>query len=175
MPDHECKFPEVELEEVDETEDGHLKAGMKVLIPCPVCGETPYDSLAVLHRHVEELQAAIEIQEPQQALYHWSPRARLKQIIRYGLRPGMRSTTSTEGYKAPYSCLADTPAGAWALSGQLKGAPTGDWDLWMTYLNRLGKHTILASTERPSGIYEVRVEQRVYKRDLWYVGSRKKD
>lgn len=107
-------------------------------------------------------------------LYHWSPVARRKQIIRYGLRPGMRPCIQTPGWKAPYICFADTPSWAWALSGDLRWAPSGEWDLWMVWSNRLISPRIYKSKERPSGIQEVRTDHRVFKRDLWYVGSRMK-
>lgn len=175
MTEHDCKFPEVEIEEVDETEGSYLKAGMKLLAPCPECGETPYESAQVMQAHIEELTEALCKVEPFRPLYHWSPAARRKQINRYGLRPSMRSTTSTEGYKAPYICFADTPSWAWALSGDMPDAIKGEWDLWMTYLDKLQRVTILPTTTRPSSIYELRAEQRVYKSQLWYVGSRIKE
>lgn len=173
MPEHECQFPEVIIEEADE--DDVLKAGMAVLIPCPVCGETPFDSMELLHTHTKELQAALLAQEPNRPLYHWSPRARRKQITRYGLRPGMRGTTSTEGMGAPCVCFADSPSWAWALSGGMSYTPAGEWDLWQTWLPALVDPVVLATEDRPSGIYEVRTEHRVYKRDLWYIGSRIKE
>lgn len=171
MDNHDCKFPEVLIEEGDES--GELKVGMRVLIPC-VCGETPYDSAEILHRHISELQEALLAQKPNCPLYHWAPVARRKQIIRYGLRPGMRSTT-TETHIAPYICFADSPSWAWALSGQMPHSPSGEWDLWMTWLEVVTDPTVLATSDRPSGIYEIRTPNRVYKRDLWYVGSRIKE
>jgi hypothetical protein len=168
-PGHICHHPEVLIEEANE--DDVLKAGMLVLVPCPVCGATPLESMEINERHTAELQAALIAQRPNTPLYHWSPRARRKQILRYGLRPGMRPTTTAE-FKAPYVCFADTPSWAWVLSGDMPYTPAGEWDLWQTWLEALDKFTVLASPDRPSGIHEVRVEQRVYKRDLWWVGSR---
>lgn len=51
---------------------------------------------------------------------------------------------------------------------------SGTWDLWQTSLDRLVEPLVLATPNRPSGLYEVRTEHRVYKRDLWLVGSREK-
>lgn len=170
MGDHACEFPEVIIEEAEEGD--LLKAGMKVLIPCPDCGETPLDSLELLHRHTKELQDALLAHEPNRPLYHWSPRSRKKQIVRYGLRPGMRCTTSSGPLGAPCVCFADSPSWAWALSGQLSYTPNAEWDLWQTWLEALVDPVVLATDERPSGIYEVRTEHRVYKRDLWLVGTR---
>ena len=173
MSDHDCKFPEVEVEEADENDV--LKAGMLVLIPCPVCGETPLDNIQFMNSRCEELQKSLIAVAPYRPLYHWAAVARRKQIIRYGLRPSMRSTTSTEGYKAPYSCFADSPSWAWALSGEMKWAPKGVWDLWMTYLDKIEEPIVHSTPDRPSGMYEVRTIHRLYKRDLWFVGSRTKE
>ena len=170
MSDHDCIFPDVIIEEADE--DENLKAGMHVLIPCPTCGETPLDNLEFMQARQKELEEALIAVEPYRPMYHWAPATRRKQINRYGLRPGMRSTTSTEGYRAPYCCFADSPSWAWALSGQVRWAPKGEWDLWMTYLNKIKDPVIHATPDRPSGLYEVRGLHRLYKRDLWYVGSR---
>lgn len=168
MTQHECTFPEVVIEE--SYEDENLRAGMKVLVPC-TCGETPLDQFEFLHARGAELQAALLAQEPYRWLYHWAPASRRKQIIRYGLRPGMRPTTSSE-MGAPCVCFADSPSWAWSLSGGMRWTPDGEWDLWQTSLDRLTDPLVLATPDRPSGLYEVRTEHRVYKRDLWLVGSR---
>jgi hypothetical protein len=172
MSDHDCKFPEVILEDVDE--DENLKEGMHVLIPCPECGQTPLDNLEFMQKRQKELEDSLLAVEPYRPMYHWAPESRRKGIIRYGLRPSMPSTTSTEGYRAPYVCYADSPSWAWALSGQMKWAPEGNWDLWMTYLDKIEEPVVHATPNRPSGLYEVRSIHRLYKRDLWYVGSRMK-
>lgn len=166
---HECQFPEVVIGEADE--DGVLQAGMKVLTPCPDCGETPLDAFEFLHHHLDELQSALLAHEPFRMLYHWAPASRRKQIIRHGLRPGMRSTTSTGPLGAPCVCFADSPSWAWCLTLRGRGHD-GEWDLWQTSLDRITEPVVLGTDERPSGLYEVRTEHRVYKRDLWYVGSR---
>lgn len=172
VTEHKCHFPEVEIED----NDGPLKKGMKVLIPCEVCGETPLDNLDFMEYRQNELQKALLQVEPFRPLYHWSPRARRGQIIRYGLRPMMRPTTSGGDHlRVPYSCFADTPSWAWTLSGGMRYTPTGEWDLWMTYLPHITEPQVLATPERPSGLYEVRTEHRLYKRHLWWVGSRVKE
>lgn len=170
MTSHECGHPEVVIEEADE--GGALRAGMRVLAPCPVCGETPLDTLAFEQLRNQELQASLLAYEPYRWLYHWAPAARRKQILRYGLRPGMRPTTSSE-MGAPCVCFADSPSWAWALTLDGRGH-TGTWDLWQTSLDRLVDPLVLSTPDRPSGLYEIRTEHRVYKRDLWYAGSREK-
>lgn len=170
--DHLCSFPQIEILE----EDGDLKKGMKVLSPCPECGETPLDHIEFSERRQKELQDALLAVEPFRPLYHWSPVARRKQINRYGLRPHMRPAVSVvEGYKAPYVCFADSPSWAWALSGAMNWPPKGEWDLWMVYLDRLTDPIVHATPDRKSGLYEVRTEHRVFKRDIWYVGHRTKE
>lgn len=171
---HECGHPEVLIEEVDESPDGVLRAGMRVLIPCPVCGETPLDSLATEQARNAELQAALLAHRPNMPLYHWSPRVRRKQIERYGLRPGMRATTTTGNLGAMCVCFADSPSWAWALSGGMDWTPVGEWDLWQTWLEALDDPVVLSTPDRPSGLYEVRTESRVYKRNLWWAGERTK-
>lgn len=112
---------------------------------------------------------------PDVPLFHWAPTARRSGINRHGLRPLMRATVST-GWRAPYVCFADTPRWAWALSGGMRWTPTGDWDLWQTWLSDLGElPTIVPTDERQSGIYEVRTPHRVFKRHLWHVGTRTKN
>jgi hypothetical protein len=173
MTDHVCEYPEVLIEEPDEA--GILKMGMKVLAPCRTCGGTPLEHVEFLEARDAELSNALLAIEPHRALYHWSPRARRKQIERYGLRPYMRpSTTTTGDRRIPYVCLGDTPSWAWALSGGMPWSPGGEWDLWMVWLNQIISPLVLATPDRPSGLYEVRTEHRIYKRHLWYVGSRSK-
>lgn len=173
MDNHICEFPEILIEEADE--DDNLKAGMQVLTPCPECKETPKDYLDFIENRQKELQSALLAYEPLRPLYHWAPASRRKQIMRYGLRPGMRPTTSVgAGYKIPYICFADSPSWAWALSGDTRWSAKGEWDLWMAWLDKLIDPVVFATDERHSGLYEVRTEHRVYKRNLWYVGSRVK-
>lgn len=94
---HECMNREVRIDRTD----GPLKKGMLVLLPCEVCGETPLDSMIAEQARNEELQSALINHEPDRPLFHWSPAARRGQITRYGLRPGMRGTTTTGALGAP--------------------------------------------------------------------------
>lgn len=170
MAEHECQFPDFEILEADEGDV--LQKGAHVLGPCE-CGETPFDHLDFLERRNQELEKALVAVQPYRPMYHWSPRERQKQIIRYGLRPGMRNTTTIEDYRAPYICFADSPSWAWALSGEQKRFPKGtEWDLWMTYLSDIQEPIVHATPDRPSGLYEVRTVHRLYKSKLWHVGSR---
>lgn len=169
---HHCVFNEVLIEDTDDPDD-LLQPGMRVLVPCE-CGETPLDHLGVLEMQRDDALAALDQAEPGRALYHWAPTCRRKQIIRHGLRPHMRPTTVSEGWKAPVICFADQPAWAWALSGGMSYTPAGEWDLWQTSMDLLTDPVILPGVDRASGIYEVRTEHRVYKRDLWLVASRTK-
>jgi hypothetical protein len=165
MPEiHVCSFPEVKLD-----------IGV-VIAPCPTCGEGAGDYLDFLENQNDRLAVTLLQVEPHRPLYHWAPATRRKQIKRYGLRPNMRPTTSSDNHRrVPYICFADSPSWAWALSGGLRWTPTGEWDLWFTYMDRLVDPLPLPSSERPSGLNEVRTEFRVYKRELWYVGSRTKE
>jgi hypothetical protein len=173
MTDHICSFPEVMIEEAEGDDD--LKAGMSVLIPCPVCGESASDTIALYERHIKELEASLLSYEPLRAMYHWAPVIRRKQIIRYGLLPGKRPTTTQgDDRRIPYVCLGDSPSWAWALSGAMKYTPKGEWDLWMTWMDRIKDPVVHADPSRHTGLYEVRTEHRIYKRDIWYVGSRVK-
>lgn len=171
MIGHECEFPEVLVEPGDFADGDALQPGMKVLAPCS-CGETPLENLEFIQGRIDEMQAALLAYEPHRALYHWSPRSRRKQIIRHGLRPGMRLTTTSSPMGGMAICFADSPSWAWALSGGMRWTPDGEWDLWQTWLDRLTEPVVLADENRPSGVYEIRTGHRVYKRDLWLVGSR---
>lgn len=175
MAAHTCSFPELVIQTVDDPDDP-LQPGMRVLAPCEECGETPRDHLEWMQGNIADLDAALLNTEPRRALFHWAPAVRRRQIIRFGLRPNMRATTSTndQGWRHPVVCLADSPSWAWALSGQQRHAPTGDWDLWQTSLDLLTDPVVLPSTDRASGIHEVRTEHRIYKRCLWWVATRTK-
>lgn len=104
-------------------------------------------------------------------LFHWSPVERRKQIERYGLRVMQRPVTHA-GWRAPYVCLAETPSWAWALSGMQADGP-GVWDLWQVNVN--GKRgAVVEDFGDGHRWHEVRVHERIYKRQLWRVGSREK-
>ncbi|KQP81610.1 hypothetical protein [Aeromicrobium sp. Leaf291] len=185
MTDHLCEHDEVELGEDDASE--LLPAGARVLLPCS-CGETALSTLELAQADVDALQAALQQVEPYRLLYHWSPTRHRKQIIRRGLLPGRRAVTHSTNadlraagfnvapdWRAPYVCFADCPSWAWALSGLQRSAPAGEWDLWQTSLDRLTDPWVEPSDDRPSGLHEVRTPARVYKRDLWLIGSRTKE
>lgn len=165
--EHKCTFDEVLVGDGDSF--GNLKPGVKVLVPCE-CGETPLDELEFTQYRNEELSAALLAVDPQRPLYHWAPANRRKQINRSGLVPHRRTTTSSPGV-TPCVCLADSPSWAWALTLSGRGHQ-GEWDLWQTWQHLLTEPLVLGSPDRPSGVYEVRTEHRVYKRDIWLVGSR---
>lgn len=107
-------------------------------------------------------------------LFHWAPTLKRKQIIRYGLRTHMRPTVSTPGWRPPYVCLAESPSWAWALSGMHR-PDIGSWDLWQTWLYRLGEQwdaIPVMDNKLAYQFHEVRAYERIYKRDLWLVGTR---
>lgn len=172
-PEHTCSWPEVVIGRNDE--EGVLKRGMRVLVPC-TCGRTPLDGFGSELARADEAEKALmrSITDRDVPLFHWSPTARRKQILRYGLRPAMRVTThpDPEVRRWPNICFADTPAWAWALSGAQRSAPSGSWDLWQTWANRLTEPMASVDSSDYGGIHEVRTEHRVYKRDLWFVGTR---
>lgn len=174
MTSHVCSFPQIKILKAEKGEE--LLESDQVLAPCRECGETPFDHFEFMENRQKELQDALLAVQPYRPLYHWAPTSRRKQIIRYGLRPYMRPTTSDgNDRKIPYICFADSPSWAWALSGGQRRFPKGDkWDLWMAWLNDITDPVVHSTSDRPSGLYEVRTEHRLYKRNLWYVGSRTK-
>lgn len=100
-------------------------------------------------------------------LFHWSPIERRKQILRYGLRPFSRPCIQEHGWRAPYVAFATSPSLAWGLSGGMR-PDIGSWDLWQTWAGRVSGYERLSFD---SGA-EIRVYERIYKRDLWYVATR---
>lgn len=167
-----CEFPEVEIGKAEASD--LLPAGTRVLAPCPVCGTHPLDAFtdAIHTEETVERAFARYVQDESLLLFHWTPVARRKQIIRHGLRPAMRPTTHTAtGWRAPYVCFADTPSWAWALSAGQPTAPPGDWDLWQCYADRL-EDPYISPADWSNGIHEVRTGHRVPKRHLWHVGTR---
>lgn len=105
-------------------------------------------------------------------LYHWSPLSRRRAILHRGLMPGSWSTDRQ--WKPPYVCFADSPSLAWALSGATeRGKETEeDWDLWMMHSDVPSGMEALCFDDDPEQVKEYRVYERVYERDLWWVGSR---
>jgi len=105
-------------------------------------------------------------------LYHWSPRSRKNQILRYGLKPGVLSRDRE--WRPPRICLALTPSQAWgSLSCSIKSGDNCDdiyYDLWQTSTDRLNQPWEVCQF---SEITEYRIYERVYKRNLWWVGERR--
>lgn len=121
-------------------------------------------------------------------IYHWSPRARLASIKRYGLLPGKRNITGPfwhgnqtnqnidgnedigEGeFLQRGICFSPDPATAWAYSHDIFRVP-GMYDLWQVELEPSDEVHILP--QWGSRIVEVRVFNRIYKRRLTWVGER---
>jgi hypothetical protein len=106
-------------------------------------------------------------------LFHWSPTPRRRQILRHGLRVAQRPVQHTPGWRTPYVCFAETPSWAWALSGQFaeREHRPGSWDLWQVNVN--GKRgEVLESGDDEHRWHEVRVHERVFKRQMWLAASR---
>jgi hypothetical protein len=120
-----------------------------------------------------DLRQAPATLEDMPPLFHWAPTPRRRQIDRYGLRPGMRPTISTPGWRAPYVCLAETPSWAWALSGQRHedAAEPGSWDLWQVDVNGL-TGAVIPTYDDDHQWHEVRIHERIHKRRMWRVASR---
>lgn len=101
-------------------------------------------------------------------MFHWSPTTRRKQIIRYGLRPG--SLSVDKEWKPPYICLAPSPSLGFALCIEYH-PEIPEWDLWQVWADNLRGRELLFD-DRDRTVKEYRVYERIYKRDIWYVGSR---
>lgn len=103
--------------------------------------------------------------------YHWSPRERRKRINRVGLMPGQLSRDKL--WKPPYICLAPTVLDAWSLSGRMSRTfdlPDPRWDLWeVDVREQTGYEELFYDTGR---VKEIRVYERIYKRNVWFVGER---
>lgn len=175
---HQCVYPEIRVgTSAASASTGTLVDGDRILAPCRDCGATPLDALEWAEHTLDTTEAAFSqlAQSRGLSLYHWSPVAKRKQIIRHGLLPHRRATThATPGWRAPYVCFGDTAAWAWALSGGQRSAPSGTWDLWETRIADLTDPKILPAPDVSNGIHEVRTEHRVMKRHLWLVGQREK-
>jgi hypothetical protein len=106
-------------------------------------------------------------------LYHWSPRPRRKQILRYGLRPLQRSTctfSEDDEFRQPMVCTTTSAAEAWSLSAGIFGKPGQTWDLWEVYVAQADEVHI--QPYWGNRIIEVRVANRIPKSRLWWVGDR---
>lgn len=107
-------------------------------------------------------------------LYHWSPVVRRPAITRRGLVPGSWSTDRL--WRPPYVCFSGDPALAWQLSGATpRGREVAAWDLWQTWSDVPDGYEEITDTYADTGrtyVKEIRVYQRIYKRDLWWVATR---
>lgn len=74
-------------------------------------------------------------------------------------------------WKPPYVAYSDAPSMAWVLSGAIH-PEVSDWDLWMTWSDTPSGLEVLPLDGDHNVVKEVRIYERVFKRDLWYVGSR---
>lgn len=100
-------------------------------------------------------------------LYHWAPTERRASIQRLGLVPGRLSVCGR--WRPPYVCFADDPRWAWALSPRFN-KDVESWDLWSVHTSALSGYEEVGS--RGGNVHEFRVYERVYKRDVWFVGTR---
>lgn len=82
--------------------------------------------------------------------------------------PGSRSVDGE--WKPPYVCFSASPSLAWALSVRIHRA-IPEWDLWMIWSDVPTGYEVLYN-DGDGSPKEYRVYERVFKRDLWYVGSR---
>lgn len=105
------------------------------------------------------------------ALYHWAPRSVRHRIIHSGLLPN--SISSCGEWKPPYVCLAEGPKLAWDLIGRHR-RNIKHWDLWWTTSADCAPYEVLYfdTNGEPK---EYRVYHRIYKRNLWLVGSRENE
>jgi hypothetical protein len=106
-------------------------------------------------------------------LYHWSPRRNRGSILRRGI--DINRLSPDRVWRPPCSCWASNPELAWVLSGKLHAADHKQWDLWMTWSDvPKGMEEIVDYYRNSDKSYvkEYRIYERVYKRDLWYVGTR---
>lgn len=114
-------------------------------------------------------------------LYHWSPTSRRNSIIRSGLLPRQEPVFRDElmgNWRAPYVCLSPSPSLAWTLSVRRDRDIVKEWDLWMVSRNQLNEADLEYTVKLEDlgrgvrEIKEIRVMERIYKRYVWYVGTR---
>lgn len=105
-------------------------------------------------------------------LYHWSPKDRRKEISKRGFMPGSRSVDNQ--WKPPFICFASDPELAWSLSGGIH-QEIEDWDLWVMWSSTPDGYEEIKDhypdTHREY-VKEYRVYERVFKRDIWFAGTR---
>jgi hypothetical protein len=110
------------------------------------------------------------VTEVLEALYHWSPVERRKEIRKHGLVPFSRPVThSSDDLCFPYVSLSPTPSAAWSLSAAIV-EEIDDWDLWMVRLRSTDEVHI-----RPlfgTIIEEVKVHNTISSERIWWAGTR---
>lgn len=116
----------------------------------------------------------IKLEVPNYA-FHWAPKSRRKSIIRTGLMPG--SWSRDRLWKPPHICVAESPRVAWILSGRFheREEDLGPWDLWEVWLGEQKQLELIPYDDHPNMIKEIRIFERVYKRNVWLIGSRSKE
>lgn len=105
-------------------------------------------------------------------LYHWSPTCRRKGIEREGLKPGKLSVDGS--WRPPFVCLATDPMVGWALSGDFH-PEVPEWDLWAVRLKEGHHIEVMYDDCYEDLVKEIRVYDRIYKRGVQYVASRRSE
>lgn len=111
-------------------------------------------------------------------IYHWSPTSNRASINKIGLDINRKTLQGV--WRPPYVCFSDDPKLAWYLSGRL-WPEINSWDLWMCHVssqNSFDHYEVITDTYVDSGrhyIKEYRVYSRIYKRDLYYLGTKTKE
>jgi hypothetical protein len=83
--------------------------------------------------------------------------------------PGKLSTDRL--WKPPYVAFAPSPSLAWSLSAMTdRGKDYGSWDLWCIWSNVVNGMEMLPFDD--GSPKEYRIYERIYKRDIWFVGCR---
>lgn len=102
--------------------------------------------------------------------YHWSPTERRASIEHDGLMPGKLSRDFF--WRPPYVCLASSPMRGWYLSGGMPGGrQIASWDLWEVDVSeQKGYEALYYDNSRI--IKEIRVYERIFKRNVTLVGQR---
>lgn len=104
------------------------------------------------------------------ALYHWSPKANRRRILREGLKVMEDANGIDTAF--PWICLGPTPSAAWGyLPPSVNCAEKYPLDLWQV---RLGDFmdTQIVTTDGPE-IHEIRAFQSVPPDRVWWVGERR--
>jgi hypothetical protein len=103
--------------------------------------------------------------------YHWAPTERRERIKKVGLVPGQWSRDRL--WKPPYICLSARPSLAWSLSGGMNYKNDHkNWDLWEVWTHEQSGYEELYFDDDTTDVKEIRVYERIFKRNVWYVASR---